>query len=168
MRTICIGLFIAAVTGVDGAEGLLRDGSGGVGGRYVYKSKHKHPRNVTNVPHHTNLGWTIQRRVRSIRLVRHRQSFQPLVKTWRRHVLLIRQTMVTILAGFHLTNVHLLIRQLILISFSELQPGGRFNSRVSKQRSGVRGSGSRGLLTCATVVSMHESVSRGRDDWCDG
>lgn len=35
IRTICIGLFIVAVIGVGGADDLLREGNGGVGGRYV-------------------------------------------------------------------------------------------------------------------------------------
>ena len=38
IRTICVGLFIVAVTGVGGADVLLRDGSGGVGGRYACKT----------------------------------------------------------------------------------------------------------------------------------
>lgn len=38
IRTMCAGLFIVAVTGVGGADVFLRDGSGGVGGRYAYKT----------------------------------------------------------------------------------------------------------------------------------
>ena len=33
---MCTGLVMVVVTGVDGADVLLRDGSGGVGGRYTF------------------------------------------------------------------------------------------------------------------------------------
>ena len=34
---MCTGLVMVVVTGVDGADVLLRDGNGGVGGRYTFK-----------------------------------------------------------------------------------------------------------------------------------
>lgn len=57
---------MVVVTGVGGAEALLRDGSGGVGGRYVCKNYH-HLQHDANTRYHTNFGST---RYRGCRLIR--------------------------------------------------------------------------------------------------
>ena len=128
------------------------------------KNKINIRKNEANAPYHTNLGGTIQRRIRSIRMGGNRQSFQPLLKTRRGHVFLVHQTMTT--AGFHLPKVHLLKRRLILIGGIGPRLGYPFDSSVRK---GTLGPGFLGMvtLTWGIMISTRKSMSRGGEDWGD-
>ena len=122
---------MVVATGVGGADVRLRDGSGGVGGRYVYKNEHQHPQEDGNVLHHTHLGGTRYRRGRFIRDGGDHQSFRPVVKTRRRHVFLVRR--IIKIAGSHPPKVHFVKRRLILIGLSDLRLRHRFDPIVRRR-----------------------------------
>ena len=156
---------MVAVTGVDGADVLLRDGSGGVGGRYTFKKKiHENLQIEVNAPRRTNLGGTRYRRIRPIHAGGNRQSSQPTVETRRGDIFLVRR-MITI-AGLHLPKVHLLKRRLILIG--GIGPRLRYPFDLSVRKDTL-GPGFLGMvtLTWGVMISTRKSMSRGGEDWGD-
>jgi hypothetical protein len=98
-------------TGVGGADDLLRDGRGGVGGRYVYMID-KRPRNDTNASLYTHLWDSSNRHGRLVYPRGGCQLFQTVVRILQRYVFLFRRTAMT--AGFPLPKIHLLERHLLL------------------------------------------------------
>ena len=72
--------------------------------------------------------------------------------------------MITI-AGFHLPEVHLLKRRLILIGLSNVHLRHRFDPRVRIYDLGPGFWGVVIVLTCSVTISMCESVSRRGEDW---
>jgi len=151
---------MVAVTGDDGADVLLRDGNGGVGGRYTFK-KRKRLQTEANASHNTNLRGVSYGHIRPVHARVNSQSSQPAVETRRGHVFLVRR-MITI-AGFHLPKVHLLRRRLILI--------GRIGPRLRYPFESNISSGARILgavtLTGRVMISTSKSTDRGGEDWGD-